>query len=73
MSNWSDEEDCDTAFATSNVTVRTPVKIYTVPGNVENALKKKEITMLMKLKRENAITTSDEAKTATEDPNSLST
>jgi hypothetical protein len=52
MNNWSDEEDCDTAFAASNVTVRTPVKPAIVPTNVENAPKKKENTLLMKLKGE---------------------
>ena len=73
MNNWSDEEDCDTAFAASNVTIRTPVKTHTAPANVENAPKKKETTMLMKFKGESAISAPDEAKTATEDPNSPST
>jgi hypothetical protein len=75
MNNWSDEEDCHHAFASSSVTVRTPVKAYTTLANVENAPKKKETTMMMKLKGESvtSATNEQEAEEAIEDPNMIST
>ena len=60
MSNWSDDDDSNTAFTSSSVTIRTLIKTsYTASANMDNAPKKKKTKLLIKFKGKSEMSATD--------------